>query len=320
MYAWRGGHFSGKNEFEPLSRETLILTNSVLFVVATATVLLGTLYPLIIDAIGLGKLSVGPPYFNSVVLPIMAPLLLLIGFGQTVSWKRDRLLYLLKRLSYPLTITLIFTAAASLMLRGNITLLAFGGLLLSFWVIISTAYAALLRYKNRHAVTDPKTISFPTAFAGQCLGHIGFAVLVIGITMVSLYEESIHTKMKVGDKVLLSDLSFSFVSVENISGPNYEGTSGNFLVEKNDDFVTEITAEKRFYKVRGMTMTEAGIAASLFRDLYISLGEQLADETWSVRINTKPFVRLLWLGAIIMAFGGIVALFDPRFKSRAFQK
>ena len=320
LYAWRGRHFSDENGFEPLSRETLLLTNSVLFVVATATVLLGTLYPLIIDAMGLGKLSVGPPYFNSVVLPIMAPLLLLIGFGQTVSWKRDRLVHLLKRLSYPLLVTLIFTAAAASMLRDNVTLLAVGGLLLSFWVIVTTAYATLLRYRNRNAVTDPRTITFPTAFLGQCLGHIGFAILVIGITMVSLYEESIHTKMAVGDKIFVSDLSFSFVSVKNTSGPNYVGTSGSFLVEKNNHLVTEITAEKRFYKVRGMTMTEAGIAASLFRDLYISLGEQLADDTWSVRINTKPFVRFLWLGALIMAFGGIVALFDPRFKARAIQK
>ena len=314
LYAWRANRFIDGNFFEPLSRETLLLTNSVLFVVATATVLLGTLYPLIIDALGLGKLSVGPPYFNAVVLPIMAPLLLLIGLGQTVHWRRDKIERLFATLSYPLITTLIFTGLAGFMLEGSSTLLAIGGLFLSIWVITTTIQTAFVRFKNRSK--SQLVDSFSPAFFGQCLGHLGFALLVIGITMVSLYEESAHIKMKIGDKVQLSHFSFTFDSVNPVNGPNYQGTSGLFLVEKNNLLIKRITAEKRFYPVRGTTMTEAGIAASLSRDLYISLGEKLDDNAWSVRINIKPFIRLLWLGALIMAAGGIVALFDRRFKLR----
>ena len=151
---------------------------------------------------------------------------------------------------------------------------------------------------------------------GQCLGHFGFAIMVIGITMVSLYDESKHLKMRVGDKVTMSDMTFKFASINPITGPNYDGTSGTFLVERNNHSTSEIIAEKRFYRVRGMTMTEAGIAPLLWKDLYISLGEELEDEAWSVRINVKPFVRFLWLGALIMGLGGITALFDSRFRTR----
>ena len=313
LFAFRAPHFSGKNQFEPLSRETLLLTNSVVFVVATATVLLGTLYPLIVDALGLGKLSVGPPYFNAVVLPIMAPLMLLIGFGQTANWRRDKISRIIPTLYLPLIALLAFTAVGAFMINGESKLLAIGGLALAIWVIVTTCQAAFTHFKNRGVGLG---IRHSLAFVGQCLGHFGFAVMVIGITMVSLYDESKHIKMTVGDKVAVSDMTFTFASLNPINGPNYEGTSGTFLVEKNGRQISEITAEKRFYRVRGMTMTEAGIAPLLSKDLYISLGEKLENNAWSVRINVKPFVRFLWLGALIMGLGGITALFDSRFGAR----
>ena len=313
LFALRAPLAMSENKFEPISRETLLLTNSVVFVVTTATVLLGTLYPLIVDAMGLGKLSVGPPYFNAVVLPIMAPLLVLIGFGQTANWRRDRVSRILPTLYLPLIATLAFTAIAAFMLSGESKLLAIGGLTLAVWVIATTSKAAFEHFKHRGSGLG---IQSSLAFVGQCLGHFGFAIMVIGITMVSLYDESKHLKMRVGDKVTMSDMTFKFASINPITGPNYDGTSGTFLVERNNHSTSEIIAEKRFYRVRGMTMTEAGIAPLLWKDLYISLGEELEDEAWSVRINVKPFVRFLWLGALIMGLGGITALFDSRFRAR----
>ena len=157
-------------------------------------------------------------------------------------------------------------------------------------------------------------IALNPAFLGQCLAHIGFAVTTVGITMVSTLEESEHLKMRPGDVVSINEFEFRFMEVSEINGPNFEGTRGRFDIYKNNSKVSTVAAEKRYYPVRGVSMTEAGIDAGFIRDLYVSLGEPLENGAWSVRANVKPFVRWIWGGALLMAIGGITAALDRRFR------
>ena len=313
LYAWRGPGTLRGADYALTSRETFLLANSVLLSVATATVLLGTLYPLALDALGLGKISVGPPYFNAVFVPLMAPLLVLVGLGQEAHWRRDHLARLARPLRYPLIGTLVFVTGAVLMLDPGHRLEAWLGLALATWVVAATAGAVVARCRARR---QPLTalFSLPPAFLGQCLAHVGFAVTVVGVTLVSLYGVDKHVRMGVGDVAELAGVQFEFVGSRELEGPNYTGTAARFAVRRDGVLLTELEAEKRLYTVRGMPMTEAGIAPGLTRDLYVALGESLEDGSWSVRLSAKPFVRWLWLGALLMASGALLATRDPRFR------
>ena len=285
------------------SRESYLLLNSVVLSVVTATILLGTLYPLAIDALNLGKISVGPPYFNAVVIPIMAPLMIFLGIAPLTRWHRDNWSATLHKLKLPLLGTAIFSIALTLMLVKNLTIVAVIGLVLSVWVI-ATSLTTLLSKDNKISLKR-----FDGAILGRTIAHIGFAICVIGITLVSYYESTSHLKMGVGDEAQLSNYNFKFASLDNVKGPNYKGVQAIFEVtNKGQKYQVQIPAEKRFYDTRGMTMTEAGIDAGLLKDIYISLGEEIGTDAWSVRLNIKPFVRFIWLGAILMAIGGLVAM------------
>ena len=285
------------------SRESYLLLNSVVLSVVTATILLGTLYPLAMDALNLGKISVGPPYFNAVVIPIMAPLMIFLGIAPLAKWRHDNWVSTLKKLKLPLLGTILFSIAVLLMLVENLTIMAVIGTVLSFWVI-ATSLATLISKENRISVKR-----LDGAIIGRTIAHIGFGLCVIGITLVSYYENTSHLKMEVGDKTQLDEYSFKFASLDNVKGPNYEGVKATFEVTNNKEtYQVSIPAEKRFYNTRGMTMTEAGIDAGLLKDIYISLGEKIGAESWSVRLNIKPFVRFIWLGAILMAAGGLIAM------------
>ncbi len=285
------------------SRESYLLLNSVVLSVVTATILLGTLYPLAIDALNLGKISVGPPYFNAVVIPIMAPLMIFLGIAPLARWHHDNWTTTAKKLKFPLLGTILFSLAILLMLIENVTIMAVIGIVLSLWVV-AASLATLVSKENRVSVKRLDGV-----IIGRTISHIGFGLCVIGITLVSYYESTSHLKMKVGDEALLSDYSFKFASLNNVKGPNYEGVKATFEVTNNKEtYQVQIPAEKRFYNTRGMTMTEAGIDAGLLKDIYISLGEKIGAEAWSVRLNIKPFVRFIWLGAIFMAVGGLVAM------------
>ncbi|MEQ8661811.1 MAG: cytochrome c-type biogenesis CcmF C-terminal domain-containing protein, partial [Gammaproteobacteria bacterium] len=313
LYAWRGPGTLRGADYALTSREAFLLANSVLLSVATATVLLGTLYPLALDALGLGKISVGPPYFNAVFVPLMAPLLVLLGLGQEAHWKRDRLARLVRPLRYPLVGTLVFVTAAVLMLDPGHRIEAALGLALATWVIAATAGAIVARCRARQR---PLVAMFalPPAFLGQCLAHVGFAVTVVGVTLVSLYGIDKHARMAVGDVAELGGVSFEMIGIRTVEGPNYTASAARFAVRRGDTRLTELEAEKRLYTVRGMPMTEAGIAPGLTRDLYVALGEPLEDGAWSVRLSVKPYVRWLWLGALLMAAGALLATRDPRFR------
>ena len=283
-----------------LSRESFLLTNSVLLSVATATVLLGTLYPLMIDALGLGKISVGAPYFNSVFIPLMAPLLVLIGLGQRAFWTSDSFHRLYKVAKYPLLATIILAVGTWGMIDDTSPIMALFGLVLGLWVIFSTLAGQMRHYRSSKKLISP--------YLGQSISHVGFAITVIGITLVSSYGLEKHLRMSEGEITDFGGYEFRFAAANAVSGPNYNGTEAVFLVHSENKFEARLTPQKRNYHSGGQTMTEAGISPGFTRDIYISLGEKINDTDWSVRLNIKPFVRLIWLGAILMAFGAFIAL------------
>ena len=316
LYAWRGASMAGGASHATTSRETFLLANSVLLTVACATVLLGTLYPLVLDALNLGKISVGPPYFNSVFVPVMTPLVVLLGLGQHARWKQDNFAHLCRALRMPLLGALIITAAAVASLSEARSPRAALGLALAAWVF-TTSVNGVLRRCRAHPSAWRAFFDLPAAYVGQHLAHLGFAVTLIGVTLVSLNTVDLHTRMAPGDSVDLAGYRFRFASSTPVKGPNYEGTEAQFEVFRDAALVTTLAAQKRIYQVRDMPMTEAGIAPGLRRDLYVSLGEPLGDGAWSVRVSVKPYVRLLWLGALIMAAGGVTAILDRRFRRLA---
>ncbi|MGR8921984.1 MAG: heme lyase CcmF/NrfE family subunit, partial [Gammaproteobacteria bacterium] len=315
LYAWRGPRALAGGDYDLTSRETFLVANSVLLSVATATVLLGTLYPLLLDALNLGKISVGPPYFNAVFVPVMSPLLVLLGVGQAAHWKRDRITRILAGLKLPALAAVAVAAGALAMLEPGTRLAGACGLLLAAWVIAATLAGLWQRIRARQNLTAGLA-ALPAAVIGQSLAHAGFGVSVIGVTLVSLLASDKHLRMAVGDVAELAGYRFEFASAAPLEGPNYDGYRTRFLVSRDGAAVATLEPEKRRYRVRGMAMTEAGIDPGLGRDVYISLGEPLEDGAWSVRLAVKPFVRCIWLGALMMAAGGVIAAADRRFRRR----
>ena len=313
LYAWRGPRSLGGAGFNPTSRETFLLANSVVLSVATATVLLGTLYPLAIDALGLGKISVGPPYFNTVFVPVMVPLVLLLGLGQFARWKRDSMGRLLQKLKFPAFASVVIAAGAASMFGTAAGLETILGLFLAAWIVSSTVQGIVRRCRARQQPVHA-LLHLPPSFIGQTLAHTGFAVTIIGISLVSAFGVDKHLRMAPGDAVELAGYQFRFARARDIVGPNYTGTEAQFEVWREGAQMTTLAAQKRHYTVRTATMTEAGIAPGLARDLYVALGEPLDNSAWSVRISVKPFVRCLWLGAILMGAGGFIAILDRRFR------
>ncbi len=316
LYAWRAPAVIRGNHFNPLSRETFLLINSTLLVVAMASILLGTLYPLIIDAFGLGKLSVGAPYFNAIFIPLIVPLVLVLGVGQYTHWRGDHFTRLWLQLRLAAIASIAVTLLIIIMLAdGQAGLFRAGlGILMAIWIVTSTLFTIRSRLGPNPTVTA--LIRLPRAFKGMCLAHTGLAVVITGITITSLFSVELHERMAPGDRVQLGSYQFQFEKLRKSNGPNFSAFDAEFLVYKNNKLVATLNTQKRNYHTRGTTMTEAGIDPGLTRDLYVSLGEPLTGNDWSVRLYHKPFVRWIWLGAIIMAFGGFLAACDPRYRVR----
>jgi cytochrome c-type biogenesis protein CcmF len=306
LYAWRAPKNTLGGKFSLSSRETFILLGNVFLVVAAGSVLLGTLYPLLIDALHLGKISVGPPYFNSVFVPIMVPLLVLMGVGPWTNWKNTDLMSVIKRLWSAGLIAVIAGVAIPLVM-GQFTWLAGLGFLLAFWIIASGALQILRQLK----------LGKPTrSFIGMQIAHLGIAVFVIGVTMVGAYQEEKDVRMLAGDTVSVGGYQIQLQGVERVPGPNYQAMRGTFTLSKNGINQATLYPEKRNYFSSTMPMTEAAIDIGLTRDLYVSLGEELGDKAWAVRVYYKPFVDWIWGGCLLMALGGILAMMDKRYRTK----
>ena len=319
LYAFRAPSTKSGGKFKLLSRETFLLFNSILFLVAMLTVLLGTIYPLIIEALNLGKLSVGAPYFNAVFVPIMTPVIIFLGLGVLTKWKQDDFSQLLKQLRNLLISSLFIGICIGLIFFENNQLKSIAGIVAALWISTTTLYSLFVKVKNKkNKLAAMRIIS--RSFYGMLVAHIGFAVCIVGITITSQHSVDIHQRMKIGDVVEFSDYQFHLKDLKIVSGPNYEATEAIVDVTKDEDFITTLRSQKRIYTVRNMPMTEAGIDAGFTRDIYMALGEPLDNESWSVRLYHKPFVRWIWLGAILMAIGGLLAVLDKRYRLNILKK
>jgi len=306
LYALRAPKSTLGGAFSLMSRETLILLGNVFLVVAAGSVLLGTLYPLLIDALNLGKISVGPPYFNAVFVPIMVPVLFLLAIGPWANWKSTNLNALLKRLWLAAVVAVVAAILIPRMM-GEFTILTALGFLLSFWIIASGVLQIIRQFK----------VGKPTrSFIGMQLGHIGIAVFVIGVTMVGAYQEEKDVRMAPGDTVSVGGYQIRLVEVRPAQGPNYQATRGTFELGRHGKTEEVLYPEKRNYDSSTMPMTEAAIDAGLTRDIYVSLGEPLEGNAWAVRVYYKPFVDWIWGGCLLMALGGLFAVMDKRYRLR----
>jgi cytochrome c-type biogenesis protein CcmF len=313
LYALRAPTVKSSAVFEPFSRETVILINNVLLVVTAASILLGTLYPLVIDALGLGKISVGPPYFNAVFIPLTAPLAIAAGLGMLLRWKRDRLGRLSRRIML-LALACIMAASLMTVLLPVYSWPAVAGLSLALWTTATT----FLSFRDRlglQKLSIARLKAIPAAFYGMTIAHLGIAVFVVGITLTSLYSLEKDLRMMPGDSVDMSGYRFQFESIRQTQGPNYRADQALITVSHQGRQLTRLQPQKRIYQVQKMPMTEAAIDAGLFRDLFVALGDPLGNKgAWSFRIYYKPFIRWIWLGALLMAAGGLWAVFDKRYR------
>jgi len=312
LYAWRAPNVKGGGSFELFSRETLLLANNVLLMVALATVLMGTLAPLVLDALGLGKISVGPPYFDTVFVPIMLPLVILIGIGPMVNWRKGDASALMRKLRWIIIVSVILGLAIPLMAMGRTTLMVTAAVSLGAWAILSTA-----QYLRDRMVRNTGKRGLSAGVYGMAIAHMGMGVFVIGVTLSSAFSVERDLHMRAGDSVEMNGYVFTLDSVTPVNGPNYRADRGQVTVTLDGEKVAQLSPEKRTYFVQTMPMTEASIDASLFRDLYVALAEQREEGGWAMRVYHKPFQRWIWLGPLLMALGGLLAAVDRRYRTSA---
>ncbi|MDB5813119.1 MAG: c-type cytochrome biosis protein CcmF [Rhodocyclales bacterium] len=317
LYAWRAPKLVGGGQFEPVSRDTFLLTNNVLFAVAAATVMLGTLYPLLLDALNLGKLSVGPPYFEAVFVPVMTPIILLMMVAPFVRWKAHDLRPLLRKFALPFSIsTVIGIGIASLLhvLSWRSAL----GLALATWVLLGSAQLLRERLGERKGASlASKFSNIPSAWWGMWCAHLGIGIFVIGVTLVKSIETNADVPMKIGGSTQLAGYDFTLKAINDVSGPNYMAARGIIDLSRHGVHIGTLAPEKRLYTATQTPMTEASIDNGVFRDIYASLGEPTSNDTWIVRLYYKPFVSWIWGGCIFMAFGGVLAASDKRYRKMA---
>jgi cytochrome c-type biogenesis protein CcmF len=318
LYAMRAGTVGGGAAFDMVSRESALLANNILLVVAFGAVFLGTMYPMFLDALNLSKASVGPPYFNLVFPILMAPAAFLMGIGPIASWRRAELPDLAKRLRWAFIVAAVTAVLLPFTQRAWSPLVAFG-LFLALWIFTTTAAAVAHRLRSapQHGLYA-KLAANPAAWYGMLLAHLGVAVFIIGVTMVKGYDVEETVPLEVGQSVTVAGEEYTFRGVTPVTGPNYRGLAGTIEVRRDGNLVKTLRPEKRVFNASGTTMTEAAINSGFLGDRYVSLGEPISDKgeagAWGVRVYVKPFVDWIWFGAFLMALGGFVAMFDRRYR------
>ena len=311
LYAWRAPTLSRGGGFQPFSRETLLLLNNVFLVVAAASVLLGTLYPLVVDALGLGQLSVGPPYFDSVFIPVMLPFVILLGLGPYVRWKHGDPQASLRIVRVAGVVSLIAGAVALAAAHAEGGFMLMAGVTLAAWAGCTALLEPWKRLRQRN---EGRHTSLPRSVLGMSLAHFGAGCLVLGITVTSLLGVEQDQVLAPGRSTDVAGYTFDFQGVRNVTGPNYQAQQADFRVSKDGNEIGLMQPEKRQYTTT--VTTEAAIHPGLFRDLYVALGNPLGDGSWSVRIQYKPLVRFIWLGGLLMMLGGILAASDRRYRRK----
>ena len=313
LYAWRAPRMEGGGGFALFSRESLLLVNNLLLVVAAITVLLGTLYPLFMDALNLGKISVGPPYFDSVFVPLMLPLLLAMGLGPLARWKKASLREVARELRWVAVVALAVGIATPLLVMGEASVATLAGTVFGLWAALTALYALWSRVRAK-AQPVRGLMKTPRHVYGMVFAHIGVGIFAIGVTFTSAYGIERDVKLSPGEAINVRGHEFRFQGVDRVQGPNYEASRGDVVVTREGRTIAQLAPEKRTYRSQAKPMTEASIDIGPFRDLYVSLGEPLGGGAWSVRIYHKPLVRWIWTGGLLMALGGLLAATDRRYR------
>lgn len=311
VFALRGHKVRSRVNNALWSRESMLLGNNVILTAAMLVVLLGTLLPLVHKQIGLGTISIGEPFFNTMFIALMVPFALLLGIGPLVRWGRDRPAAIKKLLIIATVLTVILSFALPLLMEDRVEALTVVGLMMACWIAI-LAFAEM-------RVRISKKIKLTPSYWGMVLAHLGLAVTIVGIAFSQNYNIERDVKMKPGDSISIRAYTFVFNGVREADGPNYQGVIGSISVKEKDKVIGVLMPEKRFYSVSRAVMTEAAIDGGFTRDLYAALGEEVAKDTWTMRLYYKPFVRWIWSGGVLMAIGALFCLFDPRYRRRKLQ-
>lgn len=317
LYAFRVPKVRGRIHFSFLSKETFLLTNNLLLIVAWVTVMLGTLYPLVLDFIGGAKLSIGPPYFNALFVPLMSVLSIMMGFGIVSRWKDNSVSYLLKKLRVVAILAVVIALLTPFVAFKEFHFGAFLGLFLFSWIVLISVRDLFDKAKSSNGFLYGIKRLRP-AYYGMVCGHVGFAITLLGVAMVSIESDERDIRMTIGDQAQVQNYTFQFEGMQEIEGPNYLADQARFTVFDRDTNkeIAVLKPEKRIYFAREMPMTEAAIDPGIFRDLYVALGEELENDAWAVRIQIKPFIRWIWFGALVMGLGGLLAISDKRYRTK----
>jgi cytochrome c-type biogenesis protein CcmF len=308
LFAWRGPALRARGGFDTLSRESFLLLNNVLLLVAAALILIGTLYPLFLDALNLGKISVGPPYFNAVFLIPTLPLLFLLAFGMHSTWKKWRFADFKTPLLVMFGIALAVGVVVPVVAYGGFHLMSAIGLTAGFWVILSALYEPYQRLMRKQSLSR--------GVLGMTLAHIGVGLFAIGVTVTQMYRIEKDIALKPGESVTMQGYDFAFNSTKMVKGPNFDAVEAEVVITRDGREVATLHPQKRVYRVQRSPMTESGIEVDWNRDLFVAMGEDLGGGAWSMRIQYKPMVRFIWFGALVMAIGGLVAISDRRYRTR----
>ena len=315
LFAWRAPKVGVGGSFEAVSRESMLLANNVLLVVAAAAVLLGTIYPLVIDALGMGKLSVGPPYFNAVFVPLMAPALFLMGVGPMTKWRQAGVIDLARKLRWAFGVSAASAVLAPIALGHWTPMIGFG-LLLAVWIASTAVLNLVTRVREHPAGVATALRKQPGSYYGMLLAHLGVAVFIVGVTVVSGYSSETDVRMQPGETTMSGGYAVRMDDLREVRGPNYVSAQAVISVTRDGKPVATLLPERRVYNVSRSPMTEVAIDRGFTRDLYVALGEPVNATAWSVRVHHKPFVNWVWLGCVLMALGGVLAVLDRRYRAR----
>lgn len=316
LFAWRAPRVGAGGAFDLVSRESALLANNVLLLVAASAVLLGTLYPLVLDALGMGKISVGPPYFDTVFVPLMAPALFLMGIGPLARWRSAQVGDLARKLRWALAVSALSAVIAPFVLGHWTPMIGFG-LLLGVWIASSVLAALSLKLREQPPSRWRAWMAQqPGSWYGMLLAHFGVAVFVVGVTVVNGFQVEKDLRMAPGESTEIAGLRVRFDGVHEVRGPNYVAARGTLQLMRDDRSIATLHPERRNYLVTRMPMTETAIDRGFTRDLYVSLGDPLDGGAWSVRVYYKPLVGWIWGGCLLMALGGMLAVLDRRYRAQ----
>jgi cytochrome c-type biogenesis protein CcmF len=306
LYAWRSATVVSYGRFQWFSRETALLLNNIIFLTAATAVLVGTMYPLVVDAFGLGKISVGRPYFDTMFALVAIPLLLLLGFGPSIRWKGDNWSRIAKVMGVFFVVSLVAGLLIPFIIEEKLNLMTGLGLAGALWVALTTLKDLLSRLT--------RGLNLPRSYIGMILAHFGVALFVAGVTVTMSYSEEKDLRMEPGNTYNISGYDFRFQGTRKVQGPNYIADEGVIEIWSDGKKSGELLPQKRTYSGKSNPMTDASIDKSFTRDLYAALGEELENGAWSMRVYYKPLIRWIWLGCIFMAIGGVLAVTDRRYR------